>query len=62
LWVREAAEFEPEGEHVICRWHGTEWIMSFAVAQKVSARLNRALDHAHERQTAAILRFPAGDH
>jgi hypothetical protein len=62
LWVREAAEFEPEGDHIICRWDGAEWIMSVAVAQNVAAKLSRALDIAHERRNGSVVRFPARDH
>jgi hypothetical protein len=43
LWVREAAEFEPEGDHIICRWCDSEWVMSPAVAHTVAANLGRAL-------------------
>jgi len=42
LWVREAAEFEPDGDTIICRWCGTEWVMSPHIAQMVEARLKRA--------------------
>ncbi len=42
LWVREAAEFEVDGDTIICRWGETEWVMSPAVAQMVEARLARA--------------------
>jgi hypothetical protein len=51
LWVREAAQFEPEGDHIICRWHGTEWIMSPAVAHMVAANLGRALQQFHTGQS-----------
>jgi hypothetical protein len=58
LWVREAAEFEPEGDNIICRWGEVEWVLSPAVAHMVASRLNRALAEHHAAQTADIIRFP----
>jgi hypothetical protein len=60
LWVREAAEFEPEGDHIICRWHGTEWIMSPAVAQAVHAGLGKALAQWQTDQLdRSVVAFPS---
>jgi hypothetical protein len=44
-WVREreAADFIPEGDHIVCRWGDTEWVFSPAVAQIISVRLREAL-------------------
>jgi hypothetical protein len=62
LWVREAAEFEPEGEHIVCRWHGTEWIMSQAVARKVAASLSEALAKWQVDQLDRIVRLSPPAH
>jgi hypothetical protein len=54
LWVRDAAEFEPEGDHIICRWCGSEWVMSFATAQLLSKRLGTALQDWRVEQSGKI--------
>lgn len=61
-YVREAGEFEPEGDHIICRWNGTEWAMSPAVAQLVSANLQRALVEWQKGSLARVLEFPPREH
>ena len=59
LWVREPAEFEPEGDHILCRWADVELVLSPAVAQRVYGRLGTALVALakQEAQTADIIAF-----
>jgi hypothetical protein len=62
LWVREAAEFEPEGDHIICRWADTEWIMSQAVARQVAASLSEALAKWQVAQLDRVIRLAPPAH
>jgi hypothetical protein len=63
-WVREAAEFEPDGDTIVCRWGDTEWVMSPAVSMEVELRIARAnaeWRHAQRgRNVAAMRKHPPG--
>jgi hypothetical protein len=54
VFVREPADYEPEGDHILCRWGEEEWIMSPSVAQQNANRLNRALSEWHSQKDVVV--------